>query len=133
MDFSDSSKAALDYAASLAREGHGALTVVHALEVLPLYADFAPPAVVDLEAWTRDAERRLGQMVGDAVRASCVVEEVVVTGTPHREILSLAAALDSDLIVMGVQGRNAADLFFFGSTTHQVVRGAHCAVMTLRG
>ena len=132
MDFSDSSKAALDYAASLAREGHGSLTVVHVLEVLPLYADLAPPAVVDLQAWTRDAETRLGQMVGDAVRASCVVQQVVVTGTPHREILSLATALDSDLIVMGVQGRTAADLFFFGSTTHHVVRGAHCAVMTLR-
>jgi nucleotide-binding universal stress UspA family protein len=71
-------------------------------------------------------------MVGDAVRASCNVQEVVVTGTPHHEILSLATALDSDLIVMGVQGRSAADLFFFGSTTHHVVRGAHCAVMTLR-
>jgi nucleotide-binding universal stress UspA family protein len=132
MDFSDSSKAALDYAASLAREGHGALAVVHVIEVLPLYADFAPPAVVDLEAWTRDAETRLRQMVGDAVRSSCVVQEVVVTGTPHREILSLATALNSDLIVMGVQGRNAADLFFFGSTTHHLVREAHCAVMTLR-
>jgi nucleotide-binding universal stress UspA family protein len=36
------------------------------------------------------------------------------------------------LIVMGVQGRGAADLLFFGSTTQHVVREAPCPVLTLR-
>jgi nucleotide-binding universal stress UspA family protein len=34
---------------------------------------------------------------------------------------------------MGVQGRGAADLLFFGSTAHHVVRQAACPVLTLRG
>lgn len=132
IDFSDSSSAALDYAVSLAREGKGSLTLVHVIETLPLYYDFSPPAVVDLDGWTRDAENRLRQMIGEDVRSSCAVQEVVTTGKPFREVVELATALDSDLIVMGVQGRNAADLFFFGSTTHNVVREAHCAVLTVR-
>ena len=39
----------------------------------------------------------------------------------------------TDLIVMGVHGRNAIDLMLFGSTTNQIVRHASCPVLTLRG
>jgi nucleotide-binding universal stress UspA family protein len=38
---------------------------------------------------------------------------------------------NSDLIVMGVRGRNPVDLTLFGSTTNQVVRTASCPVLTL--
>ena len=38
----------------------------------------------------------------------------------------------TDLIVMGVHGRNALDVMLFGSTTNQVVRRATCPVLTLR-
>lgn len=48
------------------------------------------------------------------------------------EILRVAAEDRADLIVMGVHGRNAADVLLFGSTTNQVVRRATCPVLTLR-
>jgi nucleotide-binding universal stress UspA family protein len=48
------------------------------------------------------------------------------------EILWVAAEDSSDLIVMGVHGRNLADLMLFGSTTNQIVRHATCPVLTLR-
>ena len=44
----------------------------------------------------------------------------------------VAAEQQSNLIVMGVRGRGAADLMFFGSTTQHVVRRAACPVLTLR-
>ena len=53
-------------------------------------------------------------------------------GKPWREVLRIATELQSDLIVMGVQGRGAADLLLFGSTTQHVVREAACPVLTLR-
>lgn len=133
VDFSESSKIALGYAMSLAREGEAALTLAHVIEMRPLYYDFSPPAVVDLTAWCEDARRRLRHMVPEETRSSSSVKETVRNGTPYREILTLAREVDSDLIVMGVQGRGAADLFFFGSTTHHVIREARCAVLTLRG
>ena len=128
VDFSSSSKVALDYAMSLAQEGNGALTLVHVIEVLPHYHEFSPPAGIDVTAWTADAQTRLLQMVPAAVRASCSVKEVVATGKAYRQILALAADFDSDLIVMGVQGRGAADLFFFGSTANHwsAKRAAPC-------
>lgn len=133
VDFSDCSTLALDYALSLARENSAALSVIHVVETHPLYADFAPAVTIDLDAWTRHARARLHAMVPDAARASCGIGEIVVEGKPHREILQLANTVDADLIVLGVRGRGAADMFFFGSTTHHVIREAHCAVLTLRG
>lgn len=133
VDFSDSSKVALDYATSLARGSKSVLTLAHIIETRPLYYDFSPPVVIDLTAWHKEARTRLRQMVPDDVRSSCAVSEVVREGTPYREILTLATELDADLIVVGVMGRSAADLFFLGSTTHHVIREARCAVLTLRG
>lgn len=133
VDFSASSTVALRYALSLAQENRGSLTLIHAIEALPLYYDFTPPAVVDLDAWSAEARRRLRDMVPESTRASCSITHVVRLGKPYRQILEMASELQADLIVLGVQGRGAADLFFFGSTTHHILREATCAVLTLRG
>lgn len=133
VDFSESSKVALGYAMSLAQQGRAALTLAHVIETRPLYYDFSPPVALDLTAWIEDARGRLRAMVPEAMRSSSSVTETVREGKSYREILTLAGELDADLIVMGVQGRGAADLLFFGSTTHHVIREARCAVLTLRG
>jgi nucleotide-binding universal stress UspA family protein len=133
VDFSDSSSLGLDYAVSLARESKAALTLAHVIETRPLYYDFSPPVAIDLTAWLEEARTRLHDMVPDAARASCAVAEAVREGSAHHEILALAGELESDLIVMGVRGRGAADLWFFGSTTHHVIREARCGVLTVRG
>ena len=133
IDFSESSKIALDYAMSLARDSQAALTLAHVIETRQLYYDFTPPAVVDLPAWNEEARRRLRAMVPETVRSSCPVSEVVRDGTSYREILTLATELEADLIVLGVMGRGVVDLFLLGSTAHHVIREACCAVLTLRG
>ena len=76
-------------------------------------------------------QRRLQEVVAGAPRF-LRVESLMTHGKPWREVLRVAAERESDLIVMGVQGRGAADLLFFGSTTQHVVREAPCPVLTLR-
>jgi nucleotide-binding universal stress UspA family protein len=46
----------------------------------------------------------------------------VSNGKPSREILHIVADQQTDLIVIGVQGRGGADLMFLGSTTNHVER-----------
>jgi nucleotide-binding universal stress UspA family protein len=75
--------------------------------------------------------RRLQEAVAGASKF-CAVDSSIVHGRPWREILRVAAERQSDLIVMGVQGRGTADLVLFGSTTQHVVREASCPVLTLR-
>jgi nucleotide-binding universal stress UspA family protein len=133
VDFSPQSKVALSYAMSLATESSAQLSVLHVVEVFPHFQELTPRAALGVDAWMTDARRRLREVIPDAARSRCTIREVVTSGKPYSEILSAAADDNSDLIVMGVQGRSATDRFFFGSTTSHVVREAHCPVLTLRG
>ena len=80
-----------------------------------------------------DARKRLAEAVPPSVAAYCSVETMVSSGgKPSREILRIANEQQTDLIVVGVQGRGAANVMFFGSTTNHVVREATCPVLTIR-
>lgn len=140
IDFSSSALQALDFATALAQEGDADLCVLH---VLPDEADAlhdpeaaAGPARATLADYLGQRDARASQRLVDAVPADaaqyCRVEPVLERGKPWREIVRVAADRDADLIVMGVQGRGAADLLLFGSTTHHVIREAGCPVLTVR-
>jgi len=80
-----------------------------------------------------DAQQRIRALVADESRTWVEIKDVVQFGRPYREILRAAEAKPADLIVMGAQGRGGIGLALFGSTTQQVVRGATCPVLTVRG
>ena len=138
IDFSDSSIRALEHATSIAQEAGGQLVVMHVLELLPedvgLDTSWATQrTVADYFNIARaDRQARLDAAVPSAVRERCEVHTVMATGRAYREILREAAERRSDLIVLGVHGRNPLDLLLFGSTTHEVFRRASCPVLTVR-
>jgi nucleotide-binding universal stress UspA family protein len=140
VDFSDSSMEALKLALSLAQEANARVTILHVIELPPGLPsekrDFVLPAPRLLQDYLAAAEQDSWELLKAAVpetmRAGGNVDAVVSVGKPYREILRVAATPPADLIVMGVQGRGAADLLFFGSTAQNVVRQATCPVLTLR-
>ncbi len=136
IDFSEPSMAALRYALSIAKESDSALTLLHAVE-FPFEGETLATQPFDLDAYRTavraDAERRLGELITDEVRAWCKPEMKLASGRPYEEVLRAAAEVRADLIVLGVHGRNALDMMLFGSTTNQVIRRSTCPVLTLRG
>ena len=140
IDFSDCSMQALTYAMSLAQEADAHLTVQHVLEFPPELRPDVPDPVLGathvlkeyVGAIEKERRARLHDAVPESVRTYCTVDTVVVVGKAYQEILRLAAARQTGLIVIGIHGRGAADLLFFGSTAQHVVRSAHCPVLTLR-
>jgi len=135
--FSDASLDAVAYAISLAEESDATLTLLHVVEIPP--GILSEPGVegIDLGRFRPStmaaARRRLEALIPDEAREYCSAHSAVVEGRAYREILRLAGEQASDLIVMGVRGRNAADLLVFGSTTEHVVRAATCPVLVVRG
>jgi nucleotide-binding universal stress UspA family protein len=134
VDFSESSLAALRFACSLAKEADARLTILHVFDWPPddelLVERFDAPEfrrVVE-----EQARGRLQALVTDDVRVWCKPSTKVAYGKPYREILDVAEKEQTDLIVIGVRGRNPLDLTLFGSTTNHVVRRASCPVLTLR-
>ena len=138
VDFSDCSMRALKYATSLAEEADACLTVAHVFELEGALPEswretLTPPSIRDELIAIEQARREtLASAVPESARAFCRVETILASGTPYREILRLATQKQSELIVLGIHGRNAADLLFFGSTANHVVRGALCPVLTIR-
>jgi nucleotide-binding universal stress UspA family protein len=136
VDFSATSDRALRYAFSLAEEAKARLTVLHVLEWFP-EQEIREHRHFDVPEYRRfleeDARRRLAEAIPEDVRTWCEPVEKVGCGKPYREILRVAAEDRSDAVVMGVHGRGALDVALFGSTTNQVVRQAHCPVLTVRG
>jgi universal stress protein A len=134
VDFSDSSLAALEFAFSLAQEGGAELTILHVVEWLPGDEPLTNRPI-NVPEYRRllehDLAAKLNVFVPDSVRSWCRPTTRVAHGKAYREILRTASEESSDLIIMGVHGRNAPDLMLFGSTTNQV-RRATCPVLTLR-
>jgi Universal stress protein UspA and related nucleotide-binding proteins len=138
LDFSPCSLHALEYALSLAQEAGASLTLANVFETdasmredwrTSLQPEAVREALVALEAARRV---RLAQAVPQDVDGSCKVDTVMPCGPAARELLRLATARNADLIVLGVRGRNVADLLLFGSTTNKVVRQAECPVLVVR-
>jgi nucleotide-binding universal stress UspA family protein len=113
-DFSDHSSRALAYALSLAMEYNAELTMLHVLEDMP--------AADDLQATVADFTRRLEDPVPEEARNWCKIHSAVRIGKPYQQILQMALETETDLVIMGVRGRNAVDLALFGSTTHRVIQ-----------
>ncbi|MGD9906129.1 MAG: universal stress protein [Vicinamibacterales bacterium] len=139
VDFSPCSAAAVAAAAALARDGAGRLTVLHVVE-WPWHDDptvalagIPPPQADALQQYRRylehGAAERLQQLVA-GLPEGVEVATAVRFGRPYVEILG-AAADGADLVALGVRGRSAFDLGFFGSTTNHVVRAATCPVLTV--
>jgi nucleotide-binding universal stress UspA family protein len=109
----------------------GSVTVLHVIDVPA--ALYEMPGF-DIANYRSDAvaksRKRLSELIPE--RTARALDVVVSEGRPDQEILRVAAERDIDLIVMGVSGRRAVDLAVFGSTTHRVVRGASCPVLTVR-
>jgi nucleotide-binding universal stress UspA family protein len=142
VDFSEPSLTALQFAASLAAESDAALTLLHVLEwpwhepPPPDFSALPAPQGAALAEYRRYRETlaaaELAALLPAPGSAAAPRTTRLRHGKPYVQILEVAAEEGSDLIVVGVHGRNPIDLRLFGSTANQIVRGATCPVLTLR-
>lgn len=122
-DFSDHAHRALTYAFSLAMEYSAELTLLHVLEDIPKERD--------LESATARIIAKLEKPIPHDIRNWFALKPVVRIGKPYQEILQLSLESESDLVIMGVRGRNVLDLALFGSTTHRVIQLGSCPVLAV--
>lgn len=126
-DFSHAGDAALEYAASLARDTGGKLIILHVEEPLPAYIGEGYYGVPNPP--NPEVRRML-----DAIKPPEGVrhEHRLVMGNPADEVVRIAKEENVDLIVMGTHGRTGFSRLLMGSVTEHVVRSAHCPVLTIK-
>ncbi|HEU4384306.1 MAG TPA: universal stress protein [Anaeromyxobacteraceae bacterium] len=133
IDFSETSRVALEEAAELSRRYEGELALLHVFEPPAATADLmvSPPDVLDQTA--KELERKLDLWRSEAERRGArVVRTLVVTGAAATEVVRFARDGGYDLVVMGTHGRRGLRHLVLGSVAERVVREAPCAVLVVR-
>lgn len=137
-DFSESSQAALQQAAELARALGASLELLHVWE-LPVFLpgelivsdSGGQGTLVDLVR--EQANQRLAALVASAELEGIHFSAVsCALGIPHAAIVDLATAGQHDLIVVGSHGRTGLKRVLLGSVAERVVRHAPCTVVVAR-
>ena len=134
IDFSDFSRRAFDYAATLARWYGASITALHvqppAVSIAGPLTPLAPVEPVPLPpADLEPIRRQLAAFISPGAHTTTAIEPLAVEGEPAREIL--AEAESADVIVMGTHGRSGFERLMVGSVTEAVLRKAPCSVLTV--
>ncbi len=131
IDFSGSSKQALEYAVTFARRFKAKLVLLHVVDLYPV--DYMLGITRDVDESTRvvaQAETKLGIL---ARRCGVAATETMVRlGKPYQEIINAARERRSQLVIMGTHGYTGFLHFELGSTAERVLRTAPCPVLVVR-
>jgi len=132
VDFSETSQHAVEHAIALARWSRGTIVAQH-VYVPP----FAPiPGLPRPELRMPDAARQrvsdeISAMFDEARADGIPVETAIDIGHPAQMIVDRAAAVHSDLVVIGTHGTGGFQHLVLGSVAERVLRQAHCPVLTV--
>ena len=131
-DFSRGSDLALQLAGALARDYGARLVILHVGRP-PLHALGAPAPAPPLPVeWGREAlEQELHRRSVPGLEGGPEYRLEFADGVSD-EILRVACAISSDLVVLGTHGRTGLGRLLLGSVAEQVVRQASCPVLTVK-
>lgn len=136
IDLSETSGAALDVAAELARATGAEITALFVFPAVRAYAADATdgPASMLPEPGVRSVvSKDVEEFVRAARLSGATVRARMEVGDPAAEILAAAAETRADAIVLGTHGRSGAERWLLGSVAQKVLRGAHCPVLSVAG
>lgn len=133
VDFSRSSRTALEDAAQLASRFGAELTIIHVREP-PLPPDEAVLTERELaEADRREVQGKLDSWRSEAERmAERPVKTVLVHGAAATEVVTTARNDGYDLVVTGTHSRKGIRHLILGSVAERIVREAPCTVLVAR-
>lgn len=139
IDFTPSSRRALDYALATAKAEGAELTILHVCP-MPLYV--SPSLAVHVAEGTTNVTleqltREQGEAQLAAVMQAAEVDEdttaraEIAIGDPLTVILDRLEAFD--LAIIGTHGRRGVEHFFMGSVAEKIVRASAKPVITVHG
>jgi nucleotide-binding universal stress UspA family protein len=129
VDFSESSRAAANYAVKMVAEPGKVFVVLvePPLELLP--KGFTYPDANGTDIDSRERLTRFATTMDK--RAEVLVEPIVVNGRPVNALVEFAESVGADLIVAGSHGHSRLDRLLLGSVCTGLVRNCNNAVLVV--
>lgn len=135
VDFSETSKKALELARSLSERSSSELIVAHVVSSIKMERGF--------QKWRdmteKDKTDYKNEMIKDAEEKICSflricsgAESIVRIGVPYTIINEIAIEGDADLIVMGARGLSYTKGVILGSVSESIIKSSPCPVMIVR-
>lgn len=139
-DFSEYSKAALEYAAALAETLKADLIIAHvinqrdvdAVQKVSVYS-----AVISVEEFTKhqreNRSQRIDELIEEASLTHLPVKKIIKVGIPFYELIHAIKDENADLLVMGPKGRSNIKGILFGTTAEKMFRHCPVPLLSIRG
>jgi nucleotide-binding universal stress UspA family protein len=134
IDFSDSARVVIEWAAHLAGRQQSKLVLFHAYH-LPVEFQQLEGAYLPPDFWANvkaEASESLARYEGELRESGCAVESVVREGYAATAIVDEATECGADLIVIGTHGLSGFKHLLLGSIAERVVQKALCPVLTVK-
>jgi nucleotide-binding universal stress UspA family protein len=134
IDFSDSARAVIEWAAHLARESKSKLVLFHAYH-LPVEFQQLEGAYLPPDFWANvkaETQTSLDRYETELRESGHSVESVVREGYAATAIIDEATECGADLIVIGTHGLSGLQHMLLGSIAERVVQKAPCPVLTVK-
>lgn len=132
VDFSDTSRHAIEHALVVAQWYQAAITALYVHPRLtPIDSDLPIPEAPIPAADLQRLHAQTAACFGAAGPLGIDVSVLVDVGQPAARILERASTLPADLIVMGTHGASALERLLIGSIAEKVLRKASCPVLTV--
>jgi nucleotide-binding universal stress UspA family protein len=133
VDFSEFSIRAYRHALSVAQHYRAKLVALHIVELWRYpslsYVPSGKAYDESCQAFCKQGEQELQEFVRSITPGGHLPELVVEQGNAADTILTFAARLRADGIVMGTHGRRGYDRLMLGSVAERVMRNAPCPVL----
>jgi nucleotide-binding universal stress UspA family protein len=136
-DFSATADAALEVAASIARQIGASITLIHINELVgPVIPVSELHFAIDQELRERYVDSIRGNLSKMLEKLSAkyegvTIEQRIQEGVFASSLIELARLEGFDMIVMGTKGATGLKEFFVGSNTEKIVRYAPCPVLAV--
>ncbi len=130
-DFSEASKSALPFAATLARRYKASVFVANVIEEVPVTSvpmDYMPP---EYERERGIVERHMQEFLKSDPFAGLKTEVLIEPGFVWPVLARMVQERQIDLIVLGTHGHGAIWRAFFGSAAEEICRHVACPVLTV--
>lgn len=138
IDFSATSKLALEHAANLCKKFNSELHLIHifkntSADVLPNISatDAYSNSTEGLKTLVANELNSIGEKFSSKYNVGYNVE--IREGSVSKEITKAATEVKADMIVMGTHGVSGVEEFFMGSNAYRVVTTSPLPVLTVQG
>ncbi len=115
----------------IARLTGACVKVIFVIDMKTLYSGVAEESYGDIyESYEKDGREAL-QSIRD-LAGDLKIETYLLCGKPAAEIVRFAKENETDLLIVGTQGKSGLGKMILGSVAENVVRTAPCSVLVVR-